>query len=44
MREHEGNLWVIRNSEEDNRLTALLNRYGFKYRAGRGWWWKQNEV
>jgi hypothetical protein len=44
MREHEGNLWVIHNSEEDNRLTALLNRYGFKYRAGRGWWWKQNEV
>lgn len=38
MREREGNLWVALDKPEDNRMTPLLQAYGFKYRPGRGWW------
>jgi hypothetical protein len=39
MREREGNLWVVHDSEADSRLTVLLNKYGFNYRPGKGWWY-----
>jgi len=39
MRERDGNLWVVYDSDADSRLTALLNKYGFTYRAGKGWWY-----
>ncbi|SEB98763.1 EH_Signature domain-containing protein [Burkholderia sp. WP9] len=38
MREREGYLWVALDKPEDNRMTPLLQAYGFKYRPGRGWW------
>ncbi|SAL78816.1 EH signature domain-containing protein [Caballeronia telluris] len=41
MRERQGNLWIALDSPADNRLTPLLQSYGFKYRPGRGWWYQE---
>jgi hypothetical protein len=40
MRKQEGNLLVMLDKAEDTRLTPLLQSYGFQYRPGRGWWFK----
>jgi hypothetical protein len=40
MRERQGNLWIALDKSEDNRMTPLLQAYGFKYRPGRGWWYQ----
>jgi hypothetical protein len=40
MRRQDGNLLVMLDSPEDSRLTPLLQSYGFQYKPGRGWWFK----
>ncbi|SAK66627.1 hypothetical protein AWB78_02427 [Caballeronia calidae] len=39
MRRQGGNFWVMHDSDAENPMTALLNKLGFTYRAGKGWWY-----
>jgi hypothetical protein len=39
MRRQGGNFWVMLDSDAESLMTALLNKLGFTYRTGKGWWY-----
>lgn len=39
-RDKNGNLWVFHDWPRDSRITPQLNEWGFTYRPGKGWWYK----
>lgn len=40
LRDKNGNLWVFHDWPRDPRITPQLNEWGFTYRPGKGWWYK----
>jgi hypothetical protein len=40
LRSKNGNLWVFHDTPEDSRITPQLTQWGFRYRPGKGWWYK----
>ena len=38
-----GNFWVYADEEDDPYIAPQLREWGFTYRAGEGWWYKDNE-
>ncbi|WP_308142723.1 EH signature domain-containing protein [Burkholderia pseudomallei] len=40
LRSKNGNLWVFHDAAHDSRITPQLTQWGFTYRPGRGWWYK----
>lgn len=43
LRDKNGNLWVFHNALQDSRITPQLTQWGFSFRQGRGWWYKDPE-
>jgi hypothetical protein len=39
-RSKNGNFWVFHDAADDSRITPQLTQWGFSYRPGRGWWYK----
>ncbi|WP_183162078.1 EH signature domain-containing protein [Burkholderia pseudomallei] len=39
-RSKNGNLWVYHDWPHDSRITPQLKQWGFSYRQGKGWWYK----
>jgi hypothetical protein len=39
-RSQNGNLWVFHDQGSDPRITPQLEQWGFTYKAGKGWWYK----
>ncbi|NIF39796.1 hypothetical protein F3J14_02545 [Burkholderia sp. Tr-862] len=40
LRDKNGNLWIFHDWPRDSRITPQLNEWGFTYRPGKGWWYK----